>query len=226
MTSEIYDSIKEIKELISLIEREKSSIRSENYNETDLKIKKIRETLSTIEKNIQELLITYETLDKFEQKEVTNEIKQIEGDYRILKNKIDTIEQSNTQKLNMERLKNGEISGFDAAKIERKEYENQYHEVENQGEIIKVIHKDVIETNQNLKEISNNVEKQGEQIDNIRYVVQMTDQKMNTANKITNKIICSGKCVRCLLCFLIILFMILNILFVVLILLKKFVWNK
>ncbi len=43
--------------------------------------------------------------------------------------------------MNCYKFKNGEITGLNVAKFERKEYENQHHEVENQGEIIKVINK-------------------------------------------------------------------------------------
>ena len=145
MTSEIYEKIKEIKEQISHIEKEERSINPNNYIETDIKIKKIRNILSSMEQNIGEVSIMYDGLQKQEQLEVINEIKPIENEYKIKKNNIDKIDEKNTQKLNWEKLRNNEISGYDAQKIERKEYENQYHEVENHEEIINTIHKDVKE---------------------------------------------------------------------------------
>ena len=226
MTSEIYEKIKEIKEQISHIEKEERSINPNNYIETDIKIKKIRNILSSMEQNIGEVSIMYDGLQKQEQLEVINEIKPIENEYKIKKNNIDKIDEKNTQKLNWEKLRNNEISGYDAQKIERKEYENQYHEVENHEEIINTIHKDVKETNQNLKAISHSINKQGETIDNVRYIVQITDDKMTKANKITNSMICSAKCMKCSLCFLIILLLILNVLLGTYIIFRKFVWNN
>ena len=226
MTSEIYEKIKEIKDQISHIEKEERSINPNNYIETDIKIKKIRNILSSMEQNIGEVSIMYDGLQKQEQLEVINEIKPIENEYKIKKNNVDKIEEKNTQKLNWEKLRNNEISGYDAQKIERKEYENQYHEVENHEEIINTIHKDVKETNQNLKAISHSINKQGETIDNVRYIVQITDDKMTKANKITNSMICSAKCMKCSLCFLIILLLILNVLLGTYIIFRKFVWNN
>ena len=205
MTSELYEKINEIKDQISQIEKEQRLINPNNYFETDIKIKKIRTILSSIEKDIEEASIIYEGLQKQEQLEVISEIKLIENEYKIKKNNVDKIEEKNTQKLNWEKLRNNEISGYDAEKIERKEYENQYHEVENHEEIINTIHKDVKETNQNLKAISHSINKQGETIDNVRYIVQITDDKMTKANKITNSMICSAKCIKCSPCFLIVL---------------------
>ena len=216
MTSELYEKINEIKDQISQIEKEQRLINPNNYFETDIKIKKIRTILSSIEKDIEEASIIYEGLQKQEQLEVISEIKLIENEYKIKKNNVDKIEEKNTQKLNWEKLRNNEISGYDAEKIERKEYENQYHEVENHEEIINTIHKDVKETNH----------KQGETIDNVRYIVQITDDKMTKANKITNSMICSAKCMKCSLCFLIILLLILNVLLGTYIIFRKFVWNN
>ena len=226
MTSELYEKINEIKDQISQIEKEQRLINPNNYFETDIKIKKIRTILSSIEKDIEEASIIYEGLQKQEQLEVISEIKLIENEYKIKKNNVDKIEEKNTQKLNWEKLRNNEISGYDAEKIERKEYENQYHEVENHEEIINTIHKDVKETNQNLKAISHSINKQGETIDNVRYIVQITDDKMTKANKITNSMICSAKCMKCSLCFLIILLLILNVLLGIYIIFRKFVWNN
>ena len=205
MTSEIYEKIKEIKDQISHIEKEESSINPNNYIETDIKIKKIRNILSSMEQNIGEVSIMYDGLQKQEQLEVINEIKPIENEYKIKKNNIDKIDEKNTQKLNWEKLRNNEISGYDAQKIERKEYENQYHEVENHEEIINTIHKDVKETNQNLKIIGQTINKQGEIIEKARYIVQISDDKMVKSNKITNSMICNAKCMKCSLCFLIVL---------------------
>ena len=226
MTSEIYEKIKEIKDQISHIEKEERSINPNNYIETDIKIKKIRNILSSMEQNIGEVSIMYDGLQKQEQLEVINEIKPIENEYKIKKNNIDKIDEKNTQKLNWEKLRNNEISGYDAQKIERKEYENQYHEVENHEEIINTIHKDVKETNQNLKIIGQNINKQGEIIEKARYIVQISDDKMVKSNKITNSMICNAKCMKCSLCFLIVLLLILNVLLGTYIIFIKFIWDK
>ena len=226
MTSEIYEKIKEIKEQISHIEKEERSINPNNYIETDIKIKKIRNILSSMEQNIGEVSIMYDGLQKQEQLEVINEIKPIENEYKIKKNNIDKIDEKNTQKLNWEKLRNNEISGYDAQKIERKEYENQYHEVENHEEIINTIHKDVKETNQNLKIIGQTINKQGEIIEKARYIVQISDDKMVKSNKITNSMICNAKCMKCSLCFLIVLLLILNVLLGTYIIFRKFIWDK
>ena len=221
MTSEIYEKIKEIKDQISQLEKEKYILDIKNPNQADLKIKNLRNILSSIEKDMNEVLIIYEGLQKQEQLEVINEIKQLESEYKLQKKNIDEIDEKNTQKLNWYKARNNEISGYEAEKIIRKEYENQYHEVENHDEIINVIHKDVKEANQNLKIIGNSINKQGETIDNVKYIVQMTDNKMVKANKITNSLICNAKCMKCSLCFLIILLLILNVLLGTYIVLRK-----
>ena len=226
MTSEIYEKIKEIKDQISQLEKEKYILDIKNPNQADLKIKNLRNILSSIEKDMNEVLIIYEGLQKQEQLEVINEIKQLESEYKLQKKNIDEIDEKNTQKLNWEKLRNNEISGYDAQKIERKEYENQYHEVENHEEIINTIHKDVKETNQNLKIIGQNINKQGEIIEKARYIVQISDDKMVKSNKITNSMICNAKCMKCSLCFLIVLLLILNVLLGTYIIFRKFIWDK
>ena len=206
MTSEIYEKIKEIKDQISQLEKEKYILDIKNPNQADLKIKNLRNILSSIEKDMNEVLIIYEGLQKQEQLEVINEIKQLESEYKLQKKNIDEIDEKNTQKLNWYKARNNEISGYEAEKIIRKEYENQYH---------------VKEANQNLKIIGNSINKQGETIDNVKYIVQMTDNKMVKANKITNSLICNAKCMKCSLCFLIILLLILNVMLGTYIVLRK-----
>ena len=225
MSSEFQPEINEIRGKINELEREMNTIKKDNYIETDLKIKKIREKMTNIDKQLQELSISLESLSTDEIRPLMSEYKDLSSEFRIIKSKIDKIDADNTQKMNWYKFKNGEITGLDAAKVERKEYENQYHEVENQGEIINVIKKDVLETNENLKNIGVAINKQGETIDNARYIVHCSDEKMDIANKITNKMICTAKCMKCSLCFLIILLLILNILLGLLIIFKKFVWK-
>ena len=150
MSSEFQPEIDEIKDKINELEREQNSIKKDNYIETDLKIKKMRKLMTDIDKQLQELLISLESLSNSENKPLISEHKNLSSEFRIIKSKIDRIEEENTQKINWYKLKNGEITGLDAAKVERKEYENQYHEVENHNEIINVIKKDVLETNENL----------------------------------------------------------------------------
>ena len=123
MTSEIYEKIKEIKDQISQIEKEKYILDIKNPNQTDLKIKNLRNILSSIEKDMNEVLIIYEGLQKQEQLEVINEIKQLESEYKLQKKNIDEIDEKNTQKLNWYKARNNEISGYEAEKIIRKEYE-------------------------------------------------------------------------------------------------------
>ena len=95
---------------------------------------KIKSDLNKIDNNLM-----------FEGKGDRGEIKVQKGEYDTLKKKLDSLEREVTQEENLEKLKQGKLTGIEKQKTEKVELENQIGQIEDQGRIIDYIGKDILE---------------------------------------------------------------------------------
>lgn len=170
---------------------------------------KIKSDLNKIDNNLM-----------FEGKGDRGEIKVQKGEYDTLKKKLDSLEREVTQEENLEKLKQGKLTGIEKQKTEKVELENQIGQIEDQGRIIDYIGKDILEANRNINEAAVGVRDQDNKIDNIGNKVDSNQVKITQAEIIEKQMIRTAKCQKFLMVILAGLLLIADIVLVIVFFLK------
>ena len=206
-----------MEDIINSLENENSLLEKKISN-----YKKAKDTFSkeNIVNEIQKLYNSYQNhvlyLIKFQFKELkdicdnaneddkpqcVSKLKSYGKEFDLLKKNINQLLDEHKKTQNLSKLRAGELTGYERTKAERDFAVNLHKEVDQQGDIIKDIGKDIRNANANLGEIAVNVDAQGKQILRMNDTVQDGQRNVIKTNKLTKSMLTKEKCTKCILWF-------------------------
>ena len=172
-------------------------------------IDKMRNILTDLDRDIKELEseAQNESLDN-------NTVRKIENarkDYDLKRKKVNEIDQQYTKKSNIDKLKQGELTGVQKQHATRDYIVDIHKETDIQGDIVKDIHRDIRDANGNLQEIGAEVENQGQTIVRIKEGVDVATGSVQKADKGINEMNRRNWCMKFLMHLVIVLLTIGNL---------------
>ena len=214
-----------------MVSIEKNISEMEDLNSTlELKIRNIDlNNLFKAERDINEcrtLLSKFDRIKKETQEEInfSNEkynIKSLMSDYELRLKELNKKDSEFTKKSNEQKLLNGELTGVEAKKATRNMALDQVKQVDKHGLLIQDTANQVNNAVNNLQEINTEINRQGQQIDQIHSTVNNAQTKVKKTDKDIRQMISSQRCMKCALCTLVVLLVLLDAIFGIYLLVKK-----
>ena len=214
-----------------MVSIEKNISEMEDLNSTlELKIRNIDlNNLFKAEQDINEcrtLLSKFDRIKKETQEEInfSNEkynIKSLMSDYELRLKELNKKDSDFIKKNNEQKLLNGELTGVEAKKATRNMALDQVKQVDKHGLLIEDTANQVNNAVNNLQEINTEINRQGQQIDQIHSTVNNAQTKVKKTDKDIRQMISSQRCMKCALCTLVVLLVLLDAVFGIYLLVKK-----
>ena len=214
-----------------MVSIEKNISTMEELNSTlEMKIRNIDlNNLFKAEQDINEcrtLLSKFDRIKKETQEEInfSNEkynIKSLMSDYELRLKELNKKDSDFTKKSNEQKLLNGELKGVEAKKATRDMALDQVKQVDKHGLLIEDTANQVNNAVNNLQEINTEINRQGQQIDQIHSTVNNAQTKVKKTDKDIRQMISSQRCMKCALCTLVVLLVLLDAIFGIYLLVKK-----
>jgi hypothetical protein len=214
-----------------MVSIEKNISEMEDLNSTlELKIRNIDlNNLFKAEQDINEcrtLLSKFDRIKKETQEEInySNEkynIKSLMSDYELRLKELNKKDSDFIKKNNEQKLLNGELTGVEAKKATRNMALDQVKQVDKHGLLIEDTANQVNNAVNNLQEINTEINRQGQQIDQIHSTVNNAQTKVKKTDKDIRQMISSQRCMKCALCTLVVLLVLLDAIFGIYLLVKK-----
>ena len=186
-----------------------------NLFKAEQEINECRELLTKFDKTIKD------TQDEMAYSKEKANIRSLVSDYELRLKELNKIDSEFIRKNNEQKLLNGELKGIEAKKVERDIVLDQVKQVDKHGLLIKDTANQVNSAVNNLQEINVEINRQGQQINQISNTVDNAQLKVKKTDKDIRQMISSQRCMKCALCFLLILLLILDLTYLIYKLVKK-----
>ena len=156
-----------------------------DLNEVKVRIKELEDEYNELIKNIDEC-----ESDSSENKSsfLVNKLSQYKEDLEIARKKLLQKKETWQTKNSYELLKQGQLTGYEKVKAERDVIMDGHKEIDNQGLMVNEIKNFVIGSNDNLSNINNDLNNQGQRINNIQVKTTNMDNTADKTSKIMDKI--------------------------------------
>ena len=211
----IEKNISTMEELNSTLEMKIRSIDLNNLFKAEQDINECRTLLSKFDR------IKKETEDELNFSNEKYNIKSLLSDYDLRLKELNKKDSDFTKKSNEQKLLNGELKGVEAKKATRDMALDQVKQVDKHGLLIKDTANQVNNAVNNLQEINTEINRQGQQIDQIHSTVNNAQTKVKKTDKDIRQMISSQRCMKCALCTLVVLLLIFDITFGIYLLVRK-----
>lgn len=189
----VSEKITQIEDNNKKIEQRANSINLNEQLQAKKTLKESKDLITLNSKLIKEVEATMQNLDAFTKKEYNIRFKAVKDDFNIREKNVNRLEERINNNETMNKLKSGETTGVTKAQA----YNAQRDAVldlnlkgELHDELIGQIGKNLYEANDNLNVITQEVDKQGRQIDKIsddvhdtRKVLVRTDKRITSMNR-------------------------------------------
>ena len=186
-----------------------------NLFKAEQEINECRELLTKFDKTIKD------TQDEMVYSKEKANIRSLVSDYELRLKELNKIDSEFIRKNNEQKLLNGELKGIEAKKVERDMVLDQVKQVDKHGLLIEDTANQVNSAVNNLQEINVEINRQGQQINQISNTVDNAQSKVKKTDKDIRQMISSQRCMKCALCFLLILLLILDLTYLIYKLVKK-----
>jgi len=186
-----------------------------NLFKAEQEINECRELLTKFDKTIKD------TQDEMAYSKEKANIRSLVSDYELRLKELNKIDSEFIRKNNEQKLLNGELKGIEAKKVERDMVLDQVKQVDKHGLLIEDTANQVNSAVNNLQEINVEINRQGQQINQISNTVDNAQSKVKKTDKDIRQMISSQRCMKCALCFLLILLLILDLTYLIYKLVKK-----
>ena len=211
----IEKNITTMEDLNSSLEMKIRNIDLNNLFKAEQEIKECRTLLTKFDKIIKE------TQDEMNFSNEKHNIKTLLSDYELRLKELNKKDSDFIKKNNEQRLINGELKGVEAKKAARDMALDQVKEVDKHGLLIEDTANQVNNAVNNLQDINIEINRQGQQINQIHDTVNNAQKKVKKTDKDIRQMISSQRCMKCALCTLVVLLLILDIAFGIYLLVKK-----
>ena len=204
-----------MEDLNSTLEMKIRNIDLNNLFKAEQDINECRTLLSKFDR------IKKETEDELNFSNEKYNIKSLLSDYDLRLKELNKKDSDFTKKSNEQKLLNGELKGVEAKKATRDMALDQVKQVDKHGLLIKDTANQVNNAVNNLQEINTEINRQGQQIDQIQDTVNNAQTKVKKTDKDIRQMISSQRCMKCALCTLVVLLVLLDAIFGIYLLVKK-----
>ena len=211
----IEKNISTMEELNSTLEMKIRNIDLNNLFKAEQDINECRTLLSKFDR------IKKETEDELNFSNEKYNIKSLLSDYDLRLKELNKKDSDFTKKSNEQKLLNGELKGVEAKKATRDMALDQVKQVDKHGLLIEDTANQVNNAVNNLQEINTEINRQGQQIDQIHSTVNNAQTKVKKTDKDIRQMISSQRCMKCALCTLVVLLVLLDVIFGIYLLVKK-----
>jgi hypothetical protein len=211
----IEKNISTMEELNSTLEMKIRNIDLNNLFKAEQDINECRTLLSKFDR------IKKETEDELNFSNEKYNIKSLLSDYDLRLKELNKKDSDFTKKSNEQKLLNGELKGVEAKKATRDMALDQVKQVDKHGLLIEDTANQVNNAVNNLQEINTEINRQGQQIDQIHLTVNNAQTKVKKTDKDIRQMISSQRCMKCALCTLVVLLVLLDAVFGIYLLVKK-----
>jgi hypothetical protein len=211
----IEKNISTMEELNSTLEMKIRNIDLNNLFKAEQDINECRTLLSKFDR------IKKETQDELNFSNEKFNIKSLLSDYELRLKELNKKDSEFTKKSNEQKLLNGELKGVEAKKATRDMALDQVKQVDKHGLLIEDTANQVNNAVNNLQEINTEINRQGQQIDQIQGTVNNAQSKVKKTDKDIRQMISSQRCMKCALCTLVVLLILLDAIFGIYLLVKK-----
>ena len=211
----IEKNISTMEELNSTLEMKIRNIDLNNLFKAEQDINECRTLLSKFDR------IKKETQDELNFSNEKFNIKSLLSDYDLRLKELNKKDSEFTKKSNEQKLLNGELKGVEAKKATRDMALDQVKQVDKHGLLIEDTANQVNNAVNNLQEINTEINRQGQQIDQIQGTVNNAQSKVKKTDKDIRQMISSQRCMKCALCTLVVLLILLDVIFGIYLLVKK-----
>ena len=211
----IEKNISTMEELNSTLEMKIRNIDLNNLFKAEQDINECRTLLSKFDR------IKKETEDELNFSNEKYNIKSLLSDYDLRLKELNKKDSDFTKKSNEQKLLNGELKGVEAKKATRDMALDQVKQVDKHGLLIEDTANQVNNAVNNLQEINTEINRQGQQIDQIHSTVNNAQTKVKKTDKDIRQMISSQRCMKCALCTLVVLLVLLDAVFGIYLLVKK-----
>ena len=211
----IEKNISTMEELNSTLEMKIRNIDLNNLFKAEQDINECRTLLSKFDR------IKKETEDELNFSNEKYNIKSLLSDYDLRLKELNKKDSDFTKKSNEQKLLNGELTGVEAKKATRNMALDQVKQVDKHGLLIEDTANQVNNAVNNLQEINTEINRQGQQIDQIQGTVNNAQSKVKKTDKDIRQMISSQRCMKCALCTLVVLLILLDAIFGIYLLVKK-----
>ena len=211
----IEKNISTMEELNSTLEMKIRNIDLNNLFKAEQDINECRTLLSKFDR------IKKETQDELNFSNEKFNIKSLLSDYELRLKELNKKDSEFTKKSNEQKLLNGELKGVEAKKATRDMALDQVKQVDKHGLLIEDTANQVNNAVNNLQEINTEINRQGQQIDQIHSTVNNAQTKVKKTDKDIRQMISSQRCMKCALCTLVVLLILLDAIFGIYLLVKK-----
>ena len=176
----------------SIIKEVKDFSKKVNNINTDGDLNEVKVRMDELEDEYNELIKNMDEcesdLSENNSSSLLNKLSQYKEDLEIARKKLLQKKETWQTKNSYELLKQGQLTGYEKVKAERDVIMDGHKEIDNQGLMVNEIKNFVIGSNDNLSNINNDLNNQGQRINNIQVKTTNMDNTADKTSKIMSKI--------------------------------------
>ena len=176
----------------SIIKEVKDFSKKVNNINTDGDLNEVKVRMDELEDEYNELIKNMDEcesdLSENNSSSLLNKLSQYKEDLEIARKKLLQKKETWQTKNSYELLKQGQLTGYEKVKAERDVIMDGHKEIDNQGLMVNEIKNFVIGSNDNLSNINNDLNNQGQRINNIQVKTTNMDNTADKTSKIMDKI--------------------------------------